>query len=44
MKNPAVGMIQAAGRHHISIVVRLSEHAEYDRADKGECEIGGNNA
>ena len=38
-------MIQTAGRHKIRVVVRTtSEHAEHDRADKGESDIRGDDA
>ena len=38
-------MVQAAGRLTIQVVVRKTlEHAEYDGADKGDCQISGHNA
>jgi hypothetical protein len=37
-------MIQTAGRHENRIAVQSLEHAEHDSADKGECDIRGNNA
>jgi hypothetical protein len=42
-KRPAAGIILTAGRHK-SLVREVLEHAEHDRANKGECDIGGNNA
>jgi hypothetical protein len=44
-KRPAAGLIQTAGRHEIRVVARETlEHTEHDRADKGESDIGGDNA
>jgi hypothetical protein len=42
MKNPAPGKIPAAGRYENR--EWLLENPEYDRADKGEGDIRGNNA
>jgi hypothetical protein len=36
-------MVQAAGRFK-ELGYSVLEHAEHDRADKGECDVGGNNA
>ena len=43
-KRPAAGSIQTAGRFKFVLTRDALEHAEHDGADKGECDIGGNNA
>ena len=43
MKTPGAGPIQPPGATNPVVTVGL-EHAEYDRTDKGERDIRGNNA
>ena len=44
MKKPGCRKILAAGRCEISVLREVLEHAEHDRANKGDCDIRGNNA
>ena len=44
MKKPGCWNLPAAGRREISVMREVLEHAEHDRANKGDCDIRGNNA
>ena len=44
MKTPGCWNLPAAGRRKFRLCVRILEHAEHDRANKGDCDIRGNNA
>ena len=43
-KSPAAGIILTAGCHKFPVVRGSLEQAKHDRPNKGECDIGGNNA
>jgi len=44
MKTPGCWSHPIAGRRKFKVMREVLEHAEHDRANKGDCDIRGNNA